>query len=61
MQGFRTLIVNALIVIAGALLPWVAGIDWTAYVSPQVAMLIVGAANIGLRLITSTPAGQPKA
>ena len=55
MQGFRTLAVNGLIIAAGALLPWIAGIDWTQYVSPQVAMLIVGAANIGLRLITSTP------
>ena len=55
MQGFRTLAANGLIIAAGALLPWIAGIDWTQYVSPQVAMLIVGAANIGLRLITSTP------
>lgn len=58
MQGFRTLIINGLVIAAGALLPWVAGIDWTAYVSPQVAMLIVGAANIGLRLITTTAVGK---
>jgi hypothetical protein len=60
MQGFRTLAFNALVIILGALLPWVASIDWTQYVSPQVAVLILGAANIGLRLITSTTVGVAK-
>ena len=58
MQGYRTLAANAALIVLGALLPWVAGLDWTQYVSPQVAMLIVGAANIGLRLITTTPVGE---
>lgn len=58
MQGFRTLAFNALLIVAGALLPWIAGIDWTQYVSPQWALVIVGAANIGLRMITTTPVGQ---
>ena len=57
MKGFRTLIVNALIVIIGALLPWAAGVDWTQYVSPQIAALIVGGINIALRFWTSTPVG----
>ena len=57
MTGYRTLAFNALIIALGALLPWAASIDWTQYVSPQVGMLIVGAANIGLRMITRTPVG----
>jgi len=58
MQGYRTLAANAVVIALGALLPWVAGMDWTQYVSPQTAMLIVGAANIGLRLITKTAVGE---
>lgn len=57
MKGFRTLVVNALVVIIGALLPWAAGVDWTQYVSPQIAALIVGGVNIALRFWTSTPVG----
>lgn len=55
MKGYRTLLANAGVIVLGALLPWAAGVDWTQYVSPQVAALIVGLANIGLRLITTTP------
>jgi hypothetical protein len=58
MKGFKTLILNGLVVALGALLPWAAGIDWTAYVSPNTAALIVGAANILLRVVTTTPIGK---
>ena len=57
MKGWKTLLVNALIVIIGAILPWAAGIDWTQYVDPKTAALIVGAVNIGLRFWTTTPVG----
>ena len=57
MTGFRTLAFNGLIIALLALLPWISSIDWTQYVSPQVALIIVGAANIGLRMITRTPVG----
>lgn len=57
MKGYRTLALNGLIVAIGALLPWVAGIDWTLYVSPEAAALIVGAANIGMRLLTTSAVG----
>lgn len=55
MKGYRTLALNGLVVALGALLPWAAGVDWTQFVDPKTALLIVGAANIGMRLITSTP------
>ena len=57
MKGFRTLAVNAAMVVIGALLPWAAGVDWTQHVSPTTAVFIMGAVNIGLRLITTTPVG----
>lgn len=58
MKGYRTLIVNGIVVIGTAALTWVVGVNWTEYVSPTIAMVIVGAANIGLRLITNTPVGE---
>lgn len=57
MTGFRTLAFNGLIIALAALLQWATSIDWTQYVSPQVALMLVGAANIGLRMITRTPIG----
>jgi len=58
MKGYRTLAANGLVVALGAVLPWAAGLDWTHYVSPQAAMLIVGGLNIGLRMITTAPVGK---
>ena len=58
MKGFKTLAFNALIIVAGALLPWIAGLDWTEYVSPTVAMVIVGVANMALRFVTTTAVGK---
>ncbi len=58
MKGFKTLIFNGLIVAAGALLPYLAGIDWTEYVSPTMAVIVAGTINIGLRFVTTTAAGR---
>lgn len=57
MKGFRSLAFNGLVIAAGAVLPWAAGIDWTQYVSPSLALVIVAALNVGLRLLTTTPVG----
>ncbi len=58
MKGWKTLAFNGLAVIGGAALTWAAGIDWTQYASPTAAMLIVGAVNVALRLVTNTAPGQ---
>ena len=58
MKGYKTLLVNGATVIGVAALTWVAGVNWTEYVSPTAAMIILGVANMGLRLITSTPVGK---
>lgn len=58
MTGFKTLIFNGLMVVSAALLPFLAGIEWTQYVSPTIAVIVVGAINIGLRFVTKTPVGQ---
>lgn len=60
MTGYKTLIWNALLVIVGALLPWLAGVEWTQYASPTVAAIIVAAVNVLLRVWTTTPIGKAK-
>lgn len=60
MKGYRTLIFNGLGVVGTAALTWVLGVNWAEYVSPTVAMVIVGGANIALRMITNGPVGSGK-
>ena len=55
MKGFKTLGFNLLVAIGGAALPLLGAFDWTQVVSPNIAILIVTAINIGLRFITTTP------
>jgi hypothetical protein len=57
-KGYRTLGFNAVMAAVPALLTFAVDVDWTNYVSPNVAMLIVTGANIGLRMVTTTPVGQ---
>jgi len=62
MTGYKTLVWNAILVVVGALLPYLAGIDWTQYVSPQVAVIVVAVINVALRLVTTGPMlGKPSA
>lgn len=58
MTGLKTLIWNAILVVVGALLPYLAGVDWTQYVSPQIAVIIVAVINVALRLATTTAIGK---
>jgi hypothetical protein len=58
MKGYRTLALNGAIVIGTAALTWLAGVNWTDYVSPSVALVITGGANLVLRLVTTTPVGS---
>ncbi|MBY6243995.1 hypothetical protein [Methylosinus sp. Sm6] len=59
LKGYRTLLINGALVVLPALLSWIVGVNWADFVSPQAAVAIVSAANIGLRIITSTPIGKP--
>lgn len=58
MTGYKTLLWNAVLVVLGALLPWLAGVDWTQYVSPQIAAIIVVVINVALRFATTGPVGK---
>lgn len=57
-KGWRTLVWSALVAIGPAALTWAAGVDWTQYVKPNIAMFIAGAVGFGLRYVTTTPVGK---
>ena len=61
MTGYKTLIWNAVLVMLGAVLPYLAGVEWTQYVSPSVAVIVVAVVNVALRLVTIAPIGKAKA
>lgn len=58
MTGYKTLIWNAVLVMLGAVLPYLAAVEWTQYVSPSVAVIVVAVVNVALRLVTTTPIGR---
>ena len=58
MKGYRTLALNGALVVGTAVLTWVAGVDWTQYVSASTAVIVTGAANLVLRIVTTTPVGE---
>lgn len=52
MKGYRTLILN----IAAAALGGIAAYNWGDY--GAIGVIIVAAANFGLRFVTTTPVGE---
>jgi hypothetical protein len=60
MKGYRTLLVGLAMAAVPPALSYLAGVDWTQYVSPNVATMIAGAVTVAMRLVTSTPVGGAK-
>lgn len=60
MTGFKTILWNVLVLAAGAVVPYMAGIDWTQYVSPTAAVIVTAVVNVALRMVTSTPVFKNK-
>ncbi len=56
MKGWKTIVVGLGIAIAVPGLTYLAGIDWTQYVSPNWALAISGGIMVALRLVTTTAA-----
>lgn len=54
MKGFRTFAVGLGIAIGPVALDYLAKVDWTQYVSPNVALIISGVTMIALRAVTSS-------
>ena len=58
MKGFRTIAVGLAMAVLPVALTYLAGVDWTQYVSPNIALLISSTVMIGLRTVTTTPVGK---
>lgn len=58
MKGYKTLAIGAAMVVLPPLLSYLAGINWSDYVSPQVAVMISGVIMVALRVVTNTPIGK---
>lgn len=58
LKGWKTIIVGAGLAAVPAALQYLAGIDWTQYVSPEWAPTIAAAIMIAMRLVSTTPAGK---
>jgi hypothetical protein len=58
MKGWKTIIVGLLVAIAPAALTYLASVDWTQYVPPNVAVAIAGVMMVLMRMVTTTPPGQ---
>lgn len=54
MKGFRTVLTGLGIAVAPVALEYVAKVDWTQYVSPNVALVISGLTMVALRAITTS-------
>lgn len=57
LKGWRTVLFGLLLVIAPPALNYLAGVDWTHLVGPNVALMITGGITILLRVVTTTPVG----
>ncbi len=57
LKGWKTVVSGVLMAILPAALTYLAGVDWTKFVSPNAAMLIAGIIVVALRAVTNTPIG----
>jgi hypothetical protein len=58
LKGWRTLGFNLLIILLPITVTYLAGVNWSDYLSPTWALIITGAANLGLRVVTTGPIGE---
>lgn len=58
MKGFRTLAAGFAMAVLPVAVTYLAGVDWTQYVGPNVALVISGVVTIALRFVTSTAVGS---
>ncbi len=57
LKGWKTVLFGLLLAVAPSALTYLGGLDWTQYVSPNVAAMIAGFLVIALRVVTTTPIG----
>lgn len=57
LQGWKTIILGLLMVIAPSALSYLAGINWNTIVGGTAATVISGVIMIAMRFVTTTPVG----
>ncbi len=60
LSGYRTILFGLFVAVAPVALEYLKGIDWTQYVSPIYAPMVVGGITIALRMLTTTAWGVKK-
>jgi hypothetical protein len=58
LKGWRTYAIGFAMAVVPAGLTYLAGLDWTKIVSPQLAPIIAGVIMIAMRSITTTSPGS---
>lgn len=58
LKGWRTFALGLAIAVGPAALQYLAGVDWSKLVGPNVATFMAGAVMIAMRAITTTPPGK---
>lgn len=58
LKGWKTVIFGLLLAIAPAGLSYLAGIDWSHFLSPSFAFFISGVLTLLLRVVTTTAIGR---
>jgi len=54
LQGWRTILTGLAIAVGVPGLSYLAGVDWTQYVSGNTALMISGGLTVALRVVTKT-------
>lgn len=54
LQGFRTVLIGALMAVAPALTEYLGAVKWEDFMSPTTAFFVSGAIMMGLRFITNS-------
>ena len=55
MKGFKLVTLGLLTALVPAGLHYLMGLDWTQFVSPVVAPIVVGGLTVALRFVTDSP------
>ena len=55
LKGWRTLGFNLLLIVIPPALTYLASVNWTDYLNPNIAPMVVGAIGLVLRVVTTTP------
>lgn len=59
LKGYRTILINLLLIAAGPVLEYLGTVNWIDFVGETGAVLVMAIINVLMRLVTTTPVGKP--